>query len=311
MIAKNPRHIPSLFPFSVPPSSADSASALRIVLILRKIARERNCTVVLSLHQPRADLLPLLDHLLILAQGQCVYHGPTFSGNADDAMLAYFRDAGYPLPSFSCPTDAVLDILNADHDDLVEDAMKGQEDAMTGMSDPSGLVASASADRELPAILEVVEAEQDHQSAAASAAATALDVAPKLVVIGADEDHKARDHAAMPSPPSSPPSLTSSASTFPLRSKTNNKGSLNLSKRIAGKSRQDTIDSLVSHFTKSSLAAKQLENPATFPPMPVTVGSSESKYPTNWFTQVQVLLERTFLYKLRNPDAVMSVFFGK
>jgi ABC-type multidrug transport system ATPase subunit len=303
-------------------SGLDSASALRIVLILRKIARERNCTVVLSLHQPRADLLPLLDELLILAQGRCVYHGPTFRGGGgdagadDDAFLSYFRGAGYPLPSFSCPTDAVLDILNADHDDLVDDILGAEGEKPEAFR------------RELPAIAEV-EDEEHPSPVVAAASSSALDVAPRQVVIVATEDSGvsvpqpgASNDGAASAAPASPPSLTSQSSTFPLRraTSTTNKSSnsLHLSKRIDGKSRQDTIDSLVSHFAKSALAAKQLENPSTYPPMPIQLGrkgasgeeSATNKYPTRWLTQVQVLLERTFLFKLRNPDAVMSIFFG-
>lgn len=58
-------------------SGLDAASAKRIALILRTLAREGGRTVVLTLHQPRADLMPLFDQLLLLAGGRVAYYGPT------------------------------------------------------------------------------------------------------------------------------------------------------------------------------------------------------------------------------------------
>lgn len=45
--------------------------------------------------------------ILLLAEGQTVYFGPSGKG-----CLQYFRDAGFPFPAYSNPADYMLDLVN-------------------------------------------------------------------------------------------------------------------------------------------------------------------------------------------------------
>ncbi len=49
--------------------SLDSATALQVIGLLRELAN-RNCTVICTLHQPRADIFALFDRLLLMDFGK-------------------------------------------------------------------------------------------------------------------------------------------------------------------------------------------------------------------------------------------------
>ncbi|RYG44708.1 ATP-binding cassette domain-containing protein, partial [archaeon] len=95
-------------------SGLDSASALRIVQILRGLAHDQNRTVVCTIHQPRASVLAQFDNLLLLAGGRVVYFGPTWTEGRADGMLAYFAHLGFPFRAYENPADELLDLVNTD-----------------------------------------------------------------------------------------------------------------------------------------------------------------------------------------------------
>ncbi len=63
----------------------------------------RGQTVVATLHQPSAALLGCFTHVLFLADGQVVYHGPVAR------VRAYFAEAvhGTPMPLDANPADFI------------------------------------------------------------------------------------------------------------------------------------------------------------------------------------------------------------
>ena len=52
------------------------------------LSKDRECIIIMSIHQPRYSIFKLFDTLTLLSMGNMVYHGP-----ANDA-LTYFEDAG-------------------------------------------------------------------------------------------------------------------------------------------------------------------------------------------------------------------------
>lgn len=90
-----------------PTSGLDSASALRVVRILKQLAVNDKRTIFCTIHQPRASMLPYFDLILLLAEGKTVYFGPSIPTVTD-----YFVDAGFPCPQFENPADFMLDLIN-------------------------------------------------------------------------------------------------------------------------------------------------------------------------------------------------------
>ena len=89
---------PSLLILDEPTSGLDSFSSLRLLRLLRRIARQGK-TVVASVHSPNSEGFLLFDKLLVLADGHLVFQG--------EAKLAheYFASVGFECPPFSNPAD--------------------------------------------------------------------------------------------------------------------------------------------------------------------------------------------------------------
>lgn len=126
--------LPSVLVLDEPTTGLDAWTSYAILETLQKIAR-RGRVVVLSIHQPRSDLFPLvsassdlihrillirlsfpqLDNVTLLSQGSVVYSGPT------RAMLPHFDSLGYKPAEHVNPLDFVVDISSVDtRDDAAE-----------------------------------------------------------------------------------------------------------------------------------------------------------------------------------------------
>lgn len=113
-----------------------------------------------------------------------------------------------------------------------------------------------------------------------------------------DIETPAASVAAAPTSPAPSPLLSASSN-------------LALVSRRATRDRSAVIDGLVSAFAASDLARAAKVGPASYPPPAKPVyGDEGRRYPTGFLTQVGVITRRTFVYKLRNPDAVASQFFA-
>lgn len=74
---------------------------MRVINILRNLATKNRHTIICTIHQPRASILPMFDKLLLLADGGVTYYGPTWTHGKEDGLLAYLRSAGYVTDSTS------------------------------------------------------------------------------------------------------------------------------------------------------------------------------------------------------------------
>ncbi|KAJ3314352.1 hypothetical protein HDU76_002431 [Blyttiomyces sp. JEL0837] len=99
---------PAILLLDEPTSGLDAATARNMMITLKKIAAQGR-TVICSIHQPRSDIVPIIDQILLLARGgRVVYQGPTMH------MLPYFATLGHPCPPLTNPADFALDISSVD-----------------------------------------------------------------------------------------------------------------------------------------------------------------------------------------------------
>ncbi|KAG6557885.1 hypothetical protein Mapa_000062 [Marchantia paleacea] len=96
---------PQLLFLDEPTSGLDSVTALSLCSLLRKIAEERQCTVVCTIHQPQAKIFNLFQSLIILKAGKLIYQGSA------SGVLKFFEDSGFPCPEFTNPADHLLDVI--------------------------------------------------------------------------------------------------------------------------------------------------------------------------------------------------------
>ncbi|SCU91064.1 LAFA_0F01662g1_1 [Lachancea sp. 'fantastica'] len=99
---------PSLLFLDEPTTGLDAYSAYLLIKTLRKLAHGGGRTFVMSIHQPRADILFLLDQVCILSKGYNVYCDETAK------MVPYFSGLGFDVPKHVNPADYFIDICSVD-----------------------------------------------------------------------------------------------------------------------------------------------------------------------------------------------------
>ena len=89
---------PSLLFVDEPTSGLDAFRARKIINILKRMC-EKGRTVICTIHQPSSDIFSLFDRVLLMVDGQAVYHGTR------EEAFERFGELGYPCPQYSNPAD--------------------------------------------------------------------------------------------------------------------------------------------------------------------------------------------------------------
>ena len=82
-------------------SGLDASHALRVMRSLKRLAHG-GTTVVVTVHQPRANIFRLFDSLLLLHKGKPVYCG------AATAAIQYFGRLGCACPQYENPVSELI-----------------------------------------------------------------------------------------------------------------------------------------------------------------------------------------------------------
>ncbi|KAJ3336599.1 hypothetical protein HDU91_001727, partial [Kappamyces sp. JEL0680] len=91
-----------------PTSGLDAFNAFNAIEAIKNLAKAEKKIVLLTIHQPRTDILDLFDKVILLSMGKLVWFGPT-----NDA-IEHFQSLGYPLPPKTNPSDFFLDTITVD-----------------------------------------------------------------------------------------------------------------------------------------------------------------------------------------------------
>ncbi|KAK5174480.1 uncharacterized protein LTR77_001560 [Saxophila tyrrhenica] len=90
-----------------PTSGLDATSAATIMRLIKGISK-LGVTTIAIIHQPREQIFAGFDQLLLLAEGQSVYSGPT------EDVSSYFENLGFAFPQRANPADTLIDIITGD-----------------------------------------------------------------------------------------------------------------------------------------------------------------------------------------------------
>ena len=97
---------PSVIILDEPTSGLDSTSAVSLMKMLKRLARDQNKTVISSIHQPSsAVFMELFDKIMMLAEGHVVFYG------SPSKSLEYLENIGLMCPSGYNAADHWMDIL--------------------------------------------------------------------------------------------------------------------------------------------------------------------------------------------------------
>lgn len=333
---------PSLLFLDEPTTGLDSNAAMTIIRILRRLARDQNRTIICTIHQPRASILPLADQLVLLASGRQVYTGPTFTTGHSDGLLAYFEGLGYPCSKVENPADHIVDVINArvEADDeegtgsatkvaVVPDATAaktssaGEVGAGTGGIELSRVEAAAT---EETAADGVKVAPVQAESGPTAASAAVVDDDGDAAAAGEDgEDGEEQDGGPLDGLPSKDSSDDASESCLPCTtgwaegSDAHRLAALPLAERVAEaselrltKGRAAFVEWIADQYTASDLRASVTRRlaPDEMPGTPAALSSDgtarPSRYTVGCCTQTCVVTRRVFLFKLREPEATAT-----
>ncbi|EAR86538.2 ABC-2 family transporter protein (macronuclear) [Tetrahymena thermophila SB210] len=90
-----------------PTSGLDSFTAYILMDRLRNFAHKKNRTVVLTIHQPSADIWSMLDRIILMVDGKFIYQGE--GGNS---IQNYFSKQGFKCPVLTNPADYYMSIMD-------------------------------------------------------------------------------------------------------------------------------------------------------------------------------------------------------
>lgn len=87
-----------------PTSGLDATAASSIMRTLRSVGR-LGISVVVTIHQPRAEIMTMVDELILLADGQVACHGP------ESFVQEHFHKLGFEIPLSANSGDVITDII--------------------------------------------------------------------------------------------------------------------------------------------------------------------------------------------------------
>lgn len=104
---------PSVLFLDEPTTGLDNYNAYLLCKSFQHLAKRLNKTIIMSIHQPRADIFKLFDTVLILSKGRLCY------GDSYNNIFGHFQSLGYKVPELKVnPADYYVDITSIDNRSL-------------------------------------------------------------------------------------------------------------------------------------------------------------------------------------------------
>lgn len=108
---------PDIVCLDEPTSGLDSFAAYQVVQVLKDLTMA-GCTVICTLHQPSSEIFALVDHVLCLSNGHCLYEG------SKDQLVPHFAAAGFRCPRGFCPADFVIFLIQAEPQTKIDELIR-------------------------------------------------------------------------------------------------------------------------------------------------------------------------------------------
>ncbi|XP_059303856.1 ABC transporter G family member 23 [Lycium ferocissimum] len=99
-------HDPPILLLDEPTSGLDSSSALQVMELLSSMAKAKQRTIILSIHQPSYRILQYISNLLILSHGSVVHYGSL------ESLEENITRMGYEIPIQLNPLEFAMEIIS-------------------------------------------------------------------------------------------------------------------------------------------------------------------------------------------------------
>jgi len=113
--------MPSILYLDEPTSGLDSFTAISVVRILKRLT-DRGVTVVTTIHQPNGDIFRLFDSLLLILNGEIIYHRPVLES------VEYFAELGFKCPMNDNPADYYFMHVMTEGDEEIKNEINFNQD---------------------------------------------------------------------------------------------------------------------------------------------------------------------------------------
>ena len=84
----------------------DSSTTFQIIKYMRQMVHIMDVTMIISLLQPAPETFDLFDDIILLSEGQIVYHGP------HENVLEFFEDVGFKCPERKGVADFLQEVTS-------------------------------------------------------------------------------------------------------------------------------------------------------------------------------------------------------
>ncbi|CAJ1393309.1 unnamed protein product [Effrenium voratum] len=98
---------PDIVCLDEPTSGLDSFAAYQVMSVLKDLGKA-GCTIICTLHQPSSEIFALVDQVICLCDGRCLWAGDR------EQMVGYFSTVGYPCPVGFNPADFVIFLMQTE-----------------------------------------------------------------------------------------------------------------------------------------------------------------------------------------------------
>lgn len=99
---------PSIIFLDEPTSGLDTLTALKIIKILKKLAVDKQKSIILSIHQPSLEIYYLFDQLVLLSEGNIMYYGSVHE------VERYFSAKGFNRREHVTIPEHIMEICSND-----------------------------------------------------------------------------------------------------------------------------------------------------------------------------------------------------
>lgn len=104
---------PDMVLLDEPTSGLDSWAAYQVVHVLKDLA-SASCTVICTLHQPSSEIFALVDQVICLCNGHCLFEG------SREHMVQFFSKVGYKVPTGFNPADFAIFLMQTEPRDRLD-----------------------------------------------------------------------------------------------------------------------------------------------------------------------------------------------
>lgn len=99
---------PSILFLDEPTTGLDSSSSTQCIQLLKKLAQDGK-TIICTIHSPSSIIFEMFDQLYAIADGRCIYQGPS------SRLVPFLQELDLVCPESFNPADFLLEIANNDY----------------------------------------------------------------------------------------------------------------------------------------------------------------------------------------------------